>query len=152
MEGVPSAGGFLKDLIPDLREFRRKPCKTPNDQVNKCDRGLSPAPKVHQFFKLRIAQLLVGYGRVVEPDIQPLSRGDFWFVFTEKTMQKNCMEMSLIIQFYANFYSKLAAKDFFEGCSNFTDILALIGGKYYTYRLINCNNPFFQLYRLTFMT
>ena len=39
--GVPSLGVFLKDPSPYLREFRRKPRKTPNGQVDKLDRGFN---------------------------------------------------------------------------------------------------------------
>ena len=41
--GVPSARVFLMDHSPNLREFRRKPLKTPNSWVDKRDRGLNPA-------------------------------------------------------------------------------------------------------------
>ena len=47
--GEPSAGVFLRDPSPYLREFRRKPRKTPNDWVDKRDRELNPTPPVNQF-------------------------------------------------------------------------------------------------------
>ena len=40
---APSMGVFLRDPSPYLREFGRKPRKTPNDKINKRDRGLSLA-------------------------------------------------------------------------------------------------------------
>ena len=49
MEGVLFVGVFLRDPSPYLSEFWRKPRKTPNDQVDKCDRGLNMAPPVYQF-------------------------------------------------------------------------------------------------------
>ena len=47
--GVSSLGVFLRDPSPYLREFRRKPRKTPKCNINKCDRGLNLAPPVYQF-------------------------------------------------------------------------------------------------------
>ena len=40
--GLLSVGVFLRDPNPYLREFRRKPRKTPDSQVDKRDRGLNP--------------------------------------------------------------------------------------------------------------
>ena len=40
---------FLRDPSPYLREFRRKPRKIPNGQVDKRDRGMNLAPPVYQF-------------------------------------------------------------------------------------------------------
>ena len=37
IDGMPLLGYFLRDLSPYLREFRRKPWKTPNGQVDKRD-------------------------------------------------------------------------------------------------------------------
>ena len=50
--GVPSVGVFLRYPSPYLREFRRKPRKTPNGWVDKRDRGLNLAPPVFQFWAL----------------------------------------------------------------------------------------------------
>ena len=41
-------GVFLRDPSPYLREFRRKPRKTPNGQVDKRDRGMNLAPPIYQ--------------------------------------------------------------------------------------------------------
>ena len=41
MGGVPSVGVFLMDPRPYLGEFWRKPQKTPNSLVDKCNRGLN---------------------------------------------------------------------------------------------------------------
>ena len=40
---IPSVGVFLSDPNSYLREFRRKPLKTPNLWVDKCDGKLNPA-------------------------------------------------------------------------------------------------------------
>ena len=42
MGWMPSVAIFLRDPSPYLREFRRKPVKTPNRQVNKHDPGVEP--------------------------------------------------------------------------------------------------------------
>ena len=42
IDGLPSLRVFLRDPSPYLREFPRKPRKTPNGQVDKRDRGLTP--------------------------------------------------------------------------------------------------------------
>ena len=47
---VPSLGVFLSNPSPYLREFGRKPWKTPNGLVNKRDRGLILAPPVHKLW------------------------------------------------------------------------------------------------------
>ena len=39
--GVPSVEVFLRDSIPYLCEFRRKPHRTPNGYAEKRDRGLN---------------------------------------------------------------------------------------------------------------
>ena len=44
--GVSCVGIFLRDPSPHVRAFRRKPRKTPNDYVDKRDRGLKLAPPV----------------------------------------------------------------------------------------------------------
>ena len=46
---VSLVGIFLRNPSPYLREFRRKPQKTPNDQVKKRDQGLNLATPVSQF-------------------------------------------------------------------------------------------------------
>ena len=46
---MPSVGVFQRDSSPYLREFRRKPRKTPNGLVDMRDRGMDPAPPVYQF-------------------------------------------------------------------------------------------------------
>ena len=48
--GVPSVGVFLRHPSLYLREFRRKPRKTPNGLVDKRDQGLNLAPPVFQFW------------------------------------------------------------------------------------------------------
>ena len=45
----PPWGVFLRDPIPYLREFRRKPQKTPNGQVDKSDQRMNLAIPVYQF-------------------------------------------------------------------------------------------------------
>ena len=49
MGRVSSAGVFIRDPNPYLREFRRKLPKTPNGKVDKCDRGLNLAFPVLKF-------------------------------------------------------------------------------------------------------
>ena len=49
MGGMPSLGVFLRDPSRYLREFRRKPRKTPNDKVDNRYRGLNLAFPVYQF-------------------------------------------------------------------------------------------------------
>ena len=48
----PFTGFFLNDPSPYLREFWRKPWKTPNSLVDKHNRGLNLAPPVFQFWAL----------------------------------------------------------------------------------------------------
>ena len=50
MEGVPYLGVFLVDYWQYLREFWRKPRKTPKGYFDKYDRELNPAPPVYQFW------------------------------------------------------------------------------------------------------
>ena len=60
---MPSVGVFLRDSNPYLREFRRKPRKTPSDWVDKRDRESKPAPPIYQFWALnRSATGRVGKG------------------------------------------------------------------------------------------
>ena len=47
--GMPSVGVFLRDPSKFLREFRRKPRKTPNGKVDKRYQDLNVAPPVFQF-------------------------------------------------------------------------------------------------------
>ena len=47
--GMPSMEFFLRDPSPYLREFQRKPGKTPNGYADKRNRGLNLAPPVLQF-------------------------------------------------------------------------------------------------------
>ena len=49
MDGVPFVRVFLRDPIPHLLEFWRKPRKTPNGKVDKWERGMNLAPPVYQF-------------------------------------------------------------------------------------------------------
>ena len=53
--GLPSVGVFLRDPSPYLREFRRKPRKSPNGLIDKRDRGLNLAPPVFQFWALPLS-------------------------------------------------------------------------------------------------
>ena len=55
MGGVPSVGVFLRGPNAYLLEFRRKPRKTPNDKVDKRDRGLNLAPPIFQFWALPLS-------------------------------------------------------------------------------------------------
>ena len=57
--GMPSVGFFLRDPIPYLRQFRRKPWKNPSGQVDKLDQGLNLAPLIYQSER-RTVQPLVG--------------------------------------------------------------------------------------------
>ena len=59
VEGGYSAGVFLRDSSPYLREFWRKPRKKPNDLVDKRDSGLNPSPTVYQI-KRRTPQPRLG--------------------------------------------------------------------------------------------
>ena len=56
----PSVGVFLRDPSPYLREFRRKPRKTPNGLVNKRNRGIEPGTSRLPILEHKIAQPLVG--------------------------------------------------------------------------------------------
>ena len=58
--GLSFVGVFLCNSSPYLLEFQRKPRKTPNNEVDKRDRGLNLAPPVFQF-ELITAQPLVGH-------------------------------------------------------------------------------------------
>ena len=53
-------GVFLREPSPYLRQFRRKPRKTPKGQVYKRDRGLNLALPVYQFSERRTVQPLLG--------------------------------------------------------------------------------------------
>ena len=59
ISGVPSVGVFLRDPSPYLREFWRKPRKTPNGYVDKRDQRLKPASPIYPFFESRTSQRLV---------------------------------------------------------------------------------------------
>ena len=63
---VPSVGWgvFLRDPNPYLREFRRKPHKTPNDKVYKLNRELNPSTR----FERRATQPLVGPKLIMKKD------------------------------------------------------------------------------------
>ena len=50
-------GVFLRDPNRYLREFQRKPPKTPNGYVDKRDRGLNLAPPINQFWALPFRQV-----------------------------------------------------------------------------------------------
>ena len=51
MCGMPTIKVFLRDPNPYLREFWRKPRKTPNGQVDKRDQEPNPVPLVDQFWE-----------------------------------------------------------------------------------------------------
>ena len=55
-----SVGVFLRDPSPYLREFRRKPRKTPNGYVDKRDQGLNLAPPVYQFLSAATGGVMDG--------------------------------------------------------------------------------------------